>query len=145
MFPADLEVGTDSSPRIVGKESVTIKKHFSEDDDGSIVSTSKKEIFAVRGDHRFLVFVMTVLRLMLWCFLMWSGIMFLTGPPRFLTLIFYALSLVFILEIDELLYKTMLRHEFTKDHMDIEAMKVPQWHQGISWITGNMIVSSDIL
>lgn len=96
----------------------------------------KKEILGVRWDHRFLVALMTSARLMLWCFLMWSGIMFLTGPPRYLTLIFDALSLVFIFEIDELLYRTMLRHEFKKDHESIQEMKVPQWHGGAvsGWI-----------
>jgi len=90
----------------------------------------QKVILGVRWDHRFLVGLMTLLRFLLWCFLMWSGIMFLTGPPRYLTLIFDALSLVFIFEIDELLYRTMLRHEFKKDHESIQDMKVPQWHGG---------------
>lgn len=101
-------------------------EEFTEDDEHDI----RKDILGVRSDHRFMVLLMTLLRFLLWCFLMWSGIMFLTGPPRYLTLIFDALSLVFIFEIDELLYRTMLRHEFKKDHGSIQDMKVPQWHGG---------------
>lgn len=135
-FPADRGV----EGRIVGSMSVQISKFsYGADEDEESV---KKSILAVRWDHRCLVFTMTLLRLMLWCFLMWSGIMFLTGPPRYLTLIFDALSLVFIFEIDELLYKTMLRHEFKNDHMSVEDMLVPQWHGGA--FTGNMSVLTDI-
>merc|ERR1719230_771960 len=86
---------------------------------------------------------MTVLRLLLWIFLLWSGIMFLTGTPRYLDLIFDALSLVFIFEIDELLYKTMLRHEFKMDHLTIDDMKVANLHGGM--LSGRKTVLMDIL
>merc|ERR1719324_1140705 len=86
---------------------------------------------------------MTVLRLFLWIFLLWSGIMFLTGKPRYLDLIFDALSLVSIFEIDELLYKTMLRHEFKMDHLSIEDMKVATLHRGL--LSGRKFVLLDII
>jgi hypothetical protein len=137
LFPTDDR--DDRSGRIVGRQAVRISygSEMSESDD------VKKGIHAVRSDHRMLVCIMTFLRLMLWCFLMWSGIMFLTGPPRYLTLIFDALSLVFIFEIDELLYKTMLRHEFKTDHMSIADMKVAQWHGGL--FSGTVSVLSDVV
>jgi len=143
-FPVDDP--SDHKNRVVGKKSVQISRTFhhdagygaDEDEEESV----KKSILAARWDHRLMVLVMTLLRLMLWCFLMWTGIMFLTGPPRYLTLIFDALSLVFIFEIDELLYRTMLRHEFQKDHMDIEDMQVPSWHGG--FLSGNVSVIGDI-
>merc|ERR1719271_195395 len=88
-----------------------------------------------------MVLAMTVLRLLLWVFLLWSGTMFLTGKPRYLNLIFDALSLVFIFEIDELLYKTMLRSEFKKDHLLIADMRVPTLTQ----IKGRTSVWTSIL
>lgn len=128
LFPADKEKRDPG--HIVGRSAVRIGKgatdtrQFVEDDEPHM------EIRAVRLDHRILVIAITLLRLLLWCFLLWSGVMFLTGPPRYLTLIFDALSLVFIFEIDELLYRTMLRHEFKEDHLAIKTMTVAQWHGG---------------
>jgi len=142
-FPTDGESGDDM---VVGSQSVKIFRTVNydamgvaDDDEPEIT----KEIHGIRTDHRILVCVMTGLRLMLWCFLMWSGIMFLTGPPRYLTLIFDALSLVFIFEIDELLYRTMLRHEFRTDHEQTEPIKVPQWHGG--YFSGTQGVYGDVL
>lgn len=139
-FPSDNHTSFRSDDgRIVGKKSIKITKfrYGTGDDDEQI----KKAILAVRADHRIVVFLMTFLRLMLWCFLLWTGIMFLTGPPRYLTLIFDALSLVFIFEIDELLYRTMLRHEFKEDHMSIDPMQVPQLSKG--WFNSNIHIIND--
>lgn len=150
-FPADRVSDRQDSPedrrRIVGRQAVTINKRRAslmstdEDDEG------KNKISAVRSDHRCVVFVVTFLRLLLWGFLLWSGIMFLTGPPRYLTMIFDALSLVFIFEIDELLYRTMLRNDFKNDHLKhTEDMQVPQWHKGVvprGYLTGEMMVMGD--
>merc|ERR1719456_1336681 len=115
--------------------------HMATDKNTYLATT--KAIFAVRTDHRMMVLTVTTLRICLWFFLLWSGIMFLTGQPRYLSLIFDALSLVFIFEIDELLYKTMLRHEFKMDHLGIDDLKVRNIHGG--WITGNMMIVSDIV
>jgi len=152
MFPSD-DTPLSISGRTVDRQSVQITKTTGLSSRRSISMGSNSarsfdqkdvqmSIHAVRKDHLYLVMVMTLLRLMLWFFLMWSGIMFLTGPPRYLNLIFDALSLLFIFEIDELLYKTMLRHEFKEDHMQIANMKVPQWHGG--WCSGSMTVVGDI-
>jgi len=142
-FPTDNEAGGEDG--VVGRKSVRIltkTDYDSMEDDGDDQEITT-EVLAVRNDHRFMVLVVTAMRLGLWCFLMWSGIMFLTGPPRYLTLIFDALSLVFIFEIDELLYRTMLRHEFKVDHEAIEPMKVPQWHGGR--FSGSQGVLGDIM
>lgn len=69
--------------------------------------------------------------------------MFLTMQPKYLTLIFDALSLLFIFEIDELLFKTMLRHEFKVDHLTTDDMRVPTAHGGL--ITGKYSVVGEIM
>lgn len=152
-FPKDENAGKDG--RIVSKEAVVIMspdKRYDEDDEevgaeksmrsskttadfgttssASENSMSLKEICAVRTDHRCAVVILTLLRLCLWFFLVWSGVLFLTGKPRYLTLIFDALSLVFIFEIDELLYNTMIRHELQEDHRCIAPLQVPTLHGG---------------
>jgi len=142
-FPKDMHAGQDG--QVVGKRSVHIHMKKAEDDTtdeesaedpmksknwGSYDSPRetktdvRKSLHSVRTDHRIAVTIVTVLRLLLWFFLLWSGIMFLTGKPRYLTLIFDALSLLYIFEIDELLYRTMLRHEFQTDHMETEDIRV---------------------
>jgi hypothetical protein len=129
MFPVD----SGERGRIIGRDAVTISTSVSawkargEVDDPIV---SKIAITAVRNDHRGVVAVMTFLRFVLWLFLLWSGVMFLAGPPRYLAMIFDALSLVFIIQIDELLYRTMLRPEYRNDHMEVEEMQVPHWHSG---------------
>jgi len=145
LFPEDKEVDRVEGglrPRLVSRQSVVIERGTSANDVLSGFGDAKKSIHAVRRDHRCVMLLVTILRSLLWCFLLWSGIMFLTGPPRYLTLIFDALSLLFIFEIDELLYKTMLRTEFKEDHDKIEDMQVPQWHGGR--ISGKTSVSIDM-
>mmetsp|Transcript_101523 Transcript_101523/g.179997 ORF Transcript_101523/g.179997 Transcript_101523/m.179997 type:complete len:632 (+) Transcript_101523:164-2059(+) len=97
--------------------------------DDAFTSRRLYKINMVRSDHRWLVLAVTVLRVFLWFFLLYSGIMFLTGAPKYLNLIFDALSLVFIFEIDELLYRNMVRDEFAKEHLEIMPMyvKAPFW------------------
>lgn len=154
MFPADHEGGRGKN--IVGKDAVRIRwKEPSGDDEPDLDNNTmtytetmqfesmQKTILRVRTDHRLAVTFVTVLRVLLWVFLLWSGIMFLTGQPRYLTLIFDALSLVFIFEIDELLYKTMLRHELKVDHMSIDDIRVTNIHHG--WLSGRKTVYMDIL
>lgn len=167
-FPKDLQAGQDG--QVVGKKAVrmAVKKT---DDESSTTSDEefgggdptkswmtqyddpqrhsshteiRKSIHSVRTDHRIAVTIVTVFRLLLWFFLLWSGIMFLTGKPRYLTLIFDALSLLFIFEIDELLYRTMLRHEFQTDHLEIEDIRVVNT---FAWfrVSGRKSVMMDIL
>jgi len=142
-FPVD-DTTSVTSARVVDSKAVLIVHNRSsarlESDDDC--EDPKKTVLAIRWDHRLVVLIVTSMRLCLWCFLLWSGIMFLTGPPRYLTLIFDALSLLFIIEIDELLYTTMLRTEFKNDHMNTNSMQVPSWHGGI--VSGRASVTSDI-
>jgi len=127
-FPKDHEAGTDGN--VVGRRAVRIE--LGKDSGGSDHDEStprhhnavSKSISAVRNDHRLFVGFITLLRFFLWVFLLWSGIMFLTGKPRYMTLVFDALSLLFIFEIDELLYTTMLRHELKQDHLSTDEIHV---------------------
>lgn len=112
----------------------TVEEASQSVEDGLSEDTVYK-INMVRTDHRCMVGVITVLRMCLWFFLLYSGVMFLTGAPRFLNLIFDALSLVFIFEIDELLYKNMIREEFVKEHMEILPMCIP----APSWTSKNKV------
>jgi len=145
-FPADTqEHGLDGN--IVGQDAVRIEvdgnDHVGVDEDGKKYHVaSAKSIHAIRTDHRVSVIVVTVMRMTLWFLLLWSGVMFLTGQPRYLSLIFDALSLVFIFEIDELLYRTMLRHEFKVDHMTIADMRVRNLQGGS--LSGQKSVLNDI-
>jgi hypothetical protein len=150
-FKADTEAG---GRQIVGKSAVEITRIHSDEDwsptrrgsKGSVEDDERDladwnvQINAIRNDHRYLVFIVTTLRLLLWFFLIWSGVMFLTGPPRYLALIFDALSLVFIFEIDEVLYRTMLRTEFKNDHMRVEPMSVPRYMLGGHGVVQDILV-----
>jgi len=141
-FPEDTQAGRNGN--VVGKDAVRIDCNDRDEDellDNQAGAT--KSIHAVRTDHRIAVLIVTVLRMLLWVLLLWSGVMFLTGQPRYLNLIFDALSLVFIFEIDELLYRTMLRHEFRMDHLTIEDIRVSHVHGSI--VSGHKAVLFDIL
>lgn len=81
-------------------------------------------IHAIRRDHRYMVAVTTFLRLVLAALLLYVGTLFLTSDTQYLNLIFDALSLVFIIQIDELLYETMLRVQVKDDHARMAAMKI---------------------
>jgi len=128
-FPTDDKA--DQHGKIVDDSSVIIETEYPGEltEDPELV-VKRKAICKVRNDHRVCVMVMTILRAILWVCLLYSGIMFLTTRPRYLTLIFDALSLVFIFEIDELLYRTMLRNEFRNDHLNTDDMIVPHIHGG---------------
>lgn len=144
-FPADHQAGLNNN--VVGPNAVRIEVDGQDnvdaiDDENKYQVASAKSIHAIRTDHRIAVLGVTVMRLTLWFLLLWSGILFLTGQPRYLSLIFDALSLVFIFEIDELLYRTMLRHEFKADHLTIADMRVRNV-QG-SYVSGHKAVLVDI-
>lgn len=143
-FPKDTEAG--SNGEIVSKESVDIVTDWESQDlmkEEPELAVKRQAINKVRDDHRYCVLAMTILRLILWVCLLYSGIMFLTTRPRYLTLIFDALSLVFIFEIDELLYRTMLRVEFRNDHLNTDDLIVPQLHGGS--VHGRFSVMADIV
>jgi len=149
LFPRDNDAGLDGN--VVGKQAVQIVVNGDKDKGDSDSEEGKKSynceavskaIFATRMDHRIVVGVMTLCRLLLWVFLLWSGIMFLTGEPRYLTLIFDALSLVFIFEIDEVLYKTMIRYELKQDHLTCDDMRVRHFSGG--FLSGRHTVLMDL-
>lgn len=85
---------------------------------------STPRIHSVRRDHRWLVLIVTFFRIVLWVFLLYVGTLFLTSDTKYLNLIFDALSLVFIINIDELLYETMVRVQIKDDHEHMEEMKI---------------------
>jgi len=150
LFPRDNDAGLDG--QVVGRRAVQIVVDGDKDKGDSDTSEEartphhfeavSKAIFATRMDHRIVVGLMTLCRLLLWVFLLWSGVMFLTGEPRYLTLIFDALSLVFIFEIDEVLYKTMIRYELKQDHLSCDDMRVRHFSSSSS---GRHTVLMDLL
>jgi len=69
--------------------------------------------------HRFAVLAVNVVRTVLCIVLVYSGTIFLTEDTDYLNLIFDALSLVFIIQIDELLYTTLLRRQMKEEHHSV--------------------------
>jgi len=66
--------------------------------------------------HRTSLLIVTILRFALWVFLLYTGTVFLTSGTDYLGLIFDALSLTFIMQIDEALYSALLRPPMKDDH-----------------------------
>lgn len=64
------------------------------------------------------VFLVNSMRTVLFFMLLYTGVMFLTSGTDYLGMIFDALSLVFIITIDELLYQTMLRKPMQRRHLE---------------------------
>lgn len=75
--------------------------------------------------HRLCVLIMTVLRFGVWIILLYAGTLFLTSGADYLGLIFDALSLVFIINIDEIIYENMIRVNLTNDHQNAAHMTIP--------------------
>lgn len=101
-------------------EVITSEIELGEGEEEREYSTYK--IHKVRLDHKLLVVGVQILRGGMWVYLLQSGIMFLTGAPRYLNLIFDALSLVFIFQVDELLYTNMVDSQLSQEHMEIMPM-----------------------
>lgn len=72
--------------------------------------------------HRNVVLVINTSRFILFCVVLYTGTMFLTSDTNYLGLIFDALSLVFIIQIDELLYKSVLRGPMKEEHQDLDRL-----------------------
>jgi hypothetical protein len=72
--------------------------------------------------QRFSVILLTLLRIGLWIFIGYGGTLFLTSKTDYLGMIFDALSLAFIITIDELIYATMLRSPLKSAHQELEAL-----------------------
>jgi len=74
------------------------------------------------GFQRFSVILVTLVRTVLWICVGYGGTIFLTSKTDYLGMIFDALSLAFIITIDELIYATMLRAPMKSAHQEIEAL-----------------------
>jgi len=72
--------------------------------------------------QRFSVILITLLRTILWVGVGYGGTLFLTSKTDYLGMIFDALSLAFIITIDELIYATMLRAPMKSAHQELEAL-----------------------
>jgi len=72
--------------------------------------------------QRLSVILVTLLRTILWIFVGYGGTLFLTSKTDYLGMIFDALSLAFIITIDELIYATMLRSPMKSAHQELEAL-----------------------
>merc|ERR1719409_1300076 len=77
--------------------------------------------------HRGFVLLINVLRTILWVKVLYTGTQFLTCGSDYLGLIFDAISLVFIIEIDELLYRVVLRGKLKRIHEDIEPVELTRY------------------
>merc|ERR1719191_1796190 len=74
------------------------------------------------GAQRYGVLAVTLLRAALWCILLYGGTIFLTSKTDYLGIILNALSLAFIITVDELIYATMLRPPMKSAHLDLEGL-----------------------
>jgi len=68
------------------------------------------------------VVLITLLRVVLWLLVGYGGTLFLTSKTDYLGMIFDALSLAFIITIDELIYATMLRAPMKSAHQELEGL-----------------------
>jgi len=74
--------------------------------------------------HRTALGCVTLLRFLLWLFLLYTGTIFLSSGTEYLGLIFDALSLVFIIQIDEALYSALLRAPMKTDHQEAPTFEI---------------------
>merc|ERR1719163_622248 len=88
--------------------------------------------------HRWSVACVNLLRLCLFCIIVCTGTLFLTSSTSYLDLIFDALSLVFIIQIDELLYATVLRGPMKEEHQEVEAIMIRRHQLPISAMAAEM-------
>jgi len=78
----------------------------------------------VTPSHRISVACVNLVRTVLFAMLLYSGIVFLSEDTDILHLIFDALSLVFIIQIDEHLYATLLRKHMKHEHLDLDPVSM---------------------
>lgn len=72
--------------------------------------------------QRCAVLFVTLLRIIVWVVIGYGGTLLLTSKTDYLAMIFDALSLAFIVTIDELIYATMLRTPMKHAHQGLEAL-----------------------
>jgi hypothetical protein len=74
--------------------------------------------------HHTITAIITCLRLLLWMTVTYTGTLFLCGSTEYKDLIFDAVALVFIIQIDELLYSALLRRHQKDEHMDMKEIQL---------------------
>lgn len=79
--------------------------------------------------HRLCTLIITVLRLVLWMRLLCIGTVFITSGTDYVNLIFDAVSLLFIIEIDEILFRTLLRGPLREAHLDNDKVLIQRGKQ----------------
>jgi len=134
IWAVDMPIYDDAHDEHSYRNSVTLER-------GNTLLDTSVVLEAIELKHRVIIFVVTVFRTAIWVYLTYSGITFLTSNINYLGLIFDALSLVFIIEIDELLYETMLRQQLKSDHEKIEPMRLHRKYK----LTGMNAVPTDFL
>lgn len=90
----------------------------------------KERTATIDTTHRASMFVVAILRAALWVMLVHTGILFLQRSNSYLDLIFDAVSLVFIFEIDEMLYGIFVRDQLSKMHLN-SHIRLPVQHDAI--------------
>lgn len=82
------------------------------------------------------VSLVTLLRMILWVVIGYGGTLFLTSKTDYLGMIFDALSLAFIITIDELIYATMLRAPMKSHHQELETIVI---HRQKWWLSVHLL------
>jgi hypothetical protein len=90
----------------------------------------KDRTATIDSTHRVSMFVVALLRALLWVMLLHTGVLFLDRSNSYLDLIFDAVSLVFIFEIDEMLYGIFVRDKLRSMHSNSHIL-LPVQHEGI--------------
>merc|ERR1712087_729054 len=83
--------------------------------------------------HRAMVLAINVVRTFLCVTLVYSGTVFLTEDTDYLNLIFDALSLVFIIQVDELLYSTLLKKQMKHEHQGQPPVRMKRAKHLFCW------------
>jgi hypothetical protein len=94
---------------------------------------NRYKINGIRRTHRILMIVITFLRLIMLFVLSIVGVNLLLLSPEYMSLLFDAISLVFILDIATIIAKFVLRQEVREQAADVEAMEVTIY--GPLWLT----------
>lgn len=91
--------------------------------------SGQPKLVALTMDHRVVVLIVTTLRLVICLLLLYTGTIFLLNDTNYISLIFDCLSLVFIMQIDELLYDSMLRIAAQRNLENFEdiVIQLPAW------------------
>lgn len=97
-----------------------------EDEDGNF------KINSITTTHRSIVFVVTVMRLVMLGVLTMVGVALLLNSWDYMSLIFDALALLFVLELGNMIYQQVLRQKVRSDAESINPMTVSMY--GIDWL-----------